>query len=190
MKAIMVLLAVALALGIWLPTPVHAQDLTAELSSALAANVQAVETIQSAETAVSPEASRTLVLRAVSEAELAKARLQNALVLATTDEQRSRIEGLIDHLDAAINAGREAQTAREEVISSIVDAVRGELVEALTELQPFAPEVARPQITPAPQELPRAGDGLVSAEFLTLLVIAGAASLLLGLRISSALRPG
>jgi len=187
LKALTVILASLMALGLWHATPVHSQDLASELRSALAANTQAVETIRSAEVAETPEGTRTLVLQAVSEAQAAKADLQAAAELATTDEQRSRISALIDHLNAAISAGQEAQTASSGTIRSVAEAVRGELVEALTELQPFAPAV--PPQQQVPQELPKAGDGWASTDFQMLLVAAGMFLLLIGLRFRYASHP-
>ncbi|MCL5959557.1 MAG: hypothetical protein M1358_09630 [Chloroflexi bacterium] len=187
LPVLLLVLALLAAIGLWQAPSVYSQDLGSELSAALAANEQAVETIQRAEAATSPNVARVLVLQAVSEAQTARAHLRDALALATTDEQRSRIEGLIDHVDAAINAGLEAQTAADDRIAGVANAVRGELVEALSELRPFAPVVAPPQ--PIPPTLPKAGDGWADARFLLFLGLSGLASIVVGLRVRTTVIP-
>jgi hypothetical protein len=64
--------------------------------------------------------------------------LTTALNNAPDDASRSRIQGVLTHLQAALDSLRQAQTADSlDLARARLDQARGEAQEALTELQPF-----------------------------------------------------
>ena len=144
-----------------------AQDFASFVTQASQANQEWVDQIGLALEATDLDTLQARTATAVATGEQVESLLRAALPLAPDDASRSRVEGVLTHVVAALEAGRDALAATEfDMARSSVDAMRGEALEALLELAPFAaaqpvPTPGAVVATPMPQpvaELPRAGD--------------------------------
>lgn len=147
--------AVAMLFQLMIVGPALAQDFGSLVSSATTATQQFVDQTNLALQATDLATLQARTQTAVATGEQVESLLEAALALAPDDPSRSRVEGVLTHIRAALQSGRMAlQETEFDAARAAVDAMRGEAEEALVELVPFAPEV--------PVRLPEAG-GLDSA---------------------------
>ncbi len=95
--------------------------------------------------------------------------LQAALPLAPDDASRSRVQGVLAHVTAALQSGQQVAQARDfDTARSELNAERGEAQEALGELAPLVtvPSTATPVATSTPTALPTTGGAPASAAIL------------------------
>lgn len=174
---------IALLFQMLMVGPALAQDLDSLVASALSANRQLV-----AQTNLALEAEDLATLQARTAAAVATGQqveslLRSALALAPDDASRSRIEGVLTHIRAAIQSGQTALEATEfDPARAAVDAMRGEAEEALVELAQFAEQPVAPQ-APAPAQLPEAGEVPSGGSAAVALALAGLLATLAGLRL-------
>lgn len=178
--------ALALLFQAMLSVTALAQDFGSLVASATAANQQFVQQTRFALEAQDLATLQARAATAVATGEQARSLLSEALSLAPDDASRSRVEGVLTHITAAVEAGRAAlQATNFGAARGFVDAMRGEAEEALAELPPLAPR-AGPS-APAPVELPLAGERPFGAGFGDLtaipLALAGLVAALAGLRL-------
>ncbi|MBI3978141.1 MAG: hypothetical protein HY331_08145 [Chloroflexi bacterium] len=186
------LIAVAVAFSVvlaGLATPsANAQDFNGLVRSALSANVQLVQQIRQALDADDLSTVKVQARVAAGTAEQVESLLAEALGVAPDDPSRSRVEGVLIHIRAALNALRlVGQETTLDGARSRLNQARGEAEEALAELRPFAEALPAPQeAAPAPETLaptglPRAGS--LSGRALMSIAGLGAALVLAGLRL-------
>ena len=132
-------------------TTAHAQvvtpDFPGQLQPTLPANEELVAQIGQALPAteldvITGHAASALDLGTDLEQQLAQ-----LLTIAPDDPARSRISGVLTHIQASVDSVRLAQTETSlDSARARIDQARGEAVEALDELQPFV--VGMPDTTP------------------------------------------
>lgn len=186
--------AAVLLLQSMMHVTVLAQDFTSLVSSAASATQQFVDQTNLALEATDLATLQARTRTAVATGQQVESLLQTALSVAPDDPSRSRVEGVLTHIRAAVASGQDALQATEfGAARGAVDAMRGEAEEALTELAPFGREVVAPA-TPVPAQLPQAGDTVSSpwggAFAAAAMALGGAAAILagLGIRGKAALR--
>jgi len=155
------LAALGVALAALFPPSAAAQnqDFSGLVRSALFGNEQLVTQIQAAQAPGDLAAVKAKTAPALTTSEQVEGWLTKALPMAPDDASRSRVEGVLQHIKDTTAALR--QTAPESTVDAAfarLDQGRGEAVEALSELKPFAEALPVPQ----PTQLPRGG-GLDSA---------------------------
>lgn len=173
-------LVVGAIVGALVGAPVAAaQDFDSVMAQAAATNQQYVDQVQSALSADDLATLKARARAAIATGDRLIALLETAESVAPDDAGRSRAEGLLDHVRAAQAAGDRALAADSlDEARSALDAMRGEAVEALSEILPFRAQVSPslPQPTqPAPTALPAAGGPFGATE----LAMAGIVGLLL-----------
>lgn len=159
-----------------------AQDFNSLVSQATAVNRTWVSQIDQALQATDLATLQAGAATALATGQQVQSLLQAALPLAPDDASRSRIQGVLTHVNAAIQSGQRVAQAQDfDTARSELEAERGEAQEALSELAPFAPQAAPtatavPVVsTPAPTALPTTGGAPVGA-----IVLGGLAALLAG----------
>lgn len=168
----------ALVIGLLFVPVTYAQELV-DAGAARTTGEAALQQIDLALEATDIGVARGNLQGAVASLQEQQAVLQNALAAATTDAQRSRAQGLLDHVNAALASANIALEASDlSALQSLANAARGEVFEALSEIptaeaQP-AP-VEQPAVTEQPEVLPKAGGFPVEV-----LSLAGFASLVAG----------
>lgn len=175
--------AVVLLFQALMAVPVLAQDFDSLVSSAASATQQFVDQTNLALEATDLSTLQARTRTAVATGQQVESLLQSALSLAPDDASRSRVEGVLTHITAAIASGQDALQATDfDVARAAVDAMRGEAEEALAELAPFA-RVAPPAAPRVPEQLPQAGDAdsVPWTEGSAAAALAGAAAILAGL---------
>ncbi|MBI2939056.1 MAG: hypothetical protein HYY04_01355 [Chloroflexi bacterium] len=161
-------IALAVLLHVVMVGTVFAQDFGSLVTQATAANQRWVEQINQALGARDLATLQARAATAVATGEQVESLLRAALPLAPDDAARSRVQGVLTHVVDALRAGRLALEVTEfDAARGHVQAMRGEALEALTELAPFAvvvkpapvaPVAAAPRVVAvAPAALPRAG---------------------------------
>jgi hypothetical protein len=191
LAAVLVLQAVATGIS-------AAQDFTTLLSQAAAANQSWVNQIATASSATSLSSLQAENNTALTFGNQTLTLLQQALPLAPDDASRSRVTGLIQHVEAALASGaRVTQATTFDTARSALDAERGEAVEALNEF-PVTPTTPTPFATAAPTAFPTASPTAVAGVTTALpaaggmpigvAVVAGLVALVAGLRIRRAVR--
>ncbi len=158
------LLLCSMALG----STALAQDFNADLSRGLSLTQQMLSEVQAAQGAGDVAGRRSGAAAALTTGQQAAAALESARALATTDPDRSRAEGLLQHVQAANLALTQAQTVSDNEVAARLNAARGEIEEALAEFPAVQPSV-----------LPKAGDSGTSSG-LTALAAGGLGLLTLG----------
>lgn len=167
-----------------------AQDFTTLLSQAAAANQSWVNQIATASSATSLSSLQAANTTALTFGNQTLSLLQQALPLAPDDASRSRVTGLIQHVEAALASGaRVSQATTLDTARSALDAERGEAVEALNEF-PVTPATPTVVPTAAPTAVAAAAAALPAAGGMPLGVAfgAGLVALIAGLRISRLVR--
>ncbi len=163
--------------------PALAQDFNSLMSSAASTNQQFLDQTNRALEATDLATLQARTRTAVATGQQLESLLRAALAAAPDDASRSRAQGALTHITAAVQSGQAALQATDfGSARGFVDAMRGEAMEALSELAPFA---RAPQ---APAALPRAGDAssapwAVGSTVVALALSGGLAALVgLGLR--------
>lgn len=117
----------------------HAQDSTTLLAQAATLNQTFVTQTESALQAPDLATSQTRTRAVIATGQQLAALLTEARDSATDDATRSRAQGLLDHVQAALAAAQRALAETSlDAAHSDLEAVRGEAVEALSEVRPFA----------------------------------------------------
>jgi hypothetical protein len=161
-KALRVVGAV-LAMQALVLSTAQAQDFDSLVNQAVAANRQLVDHISAATQAADLATLHADITLGVGSAKAAQALLQQALAVAPNDAARSRAQGVLTHITASLDSATQASRATTlDVARSQVDAARGEAVEALNELVPFAAPPATLPVTGGPPVGLLAGVGLVA----------------------------
>ncbi len=132
-----------------------AQDFNSLVASAAAANnlwVTQIATAAQSTTLAQLQAANTTAL-ATGQRE--QSLLRSALAIAPDDASRSRVQGVLNHVTAAImSAQQKSQATTLDVAQSFLNAERGEAVEAQSEIVPFAPTTQLPVTGGPPVEMP------------------------------------
>jgi hypothetical protein len=132
-----------------------AQDFGSLVSAASSANSQFVQQTDSALQATDLTTLQAGARTAVATGKQVQSDLQTALSIAPDDASRSRVQGVLTHITAAVSSGQSALQASDfSTARGAVDAMRGEAQEALTEV---APSAGQPTTT-SPVQLPSAGE--------------------------------
>ena len=156
-RRILLTITCALALQLLLLGSAFAQDFGSLVASAASANQQWVTQIDTALSATSLAAIQSQAAVATATGEQVQTLLTQALAVAPNDAARSRVQGVLNHVTAAVNAGKAVVQATDvNTARSQVNAMRGEAVEAASELVPFASSVAPTPTGPA-TTLPKTG---------------------------------
>ena len=116
----------------------HAQDFSTLVQEAATANQQWLSAIDTASQATDLATLKAEAAAALAIGERTQSLLQQALPLAPDDATRSRISGLLAHVNNAVDAGR--RVASETTLSaaqSDLNAERAEANEARTEIATF-----------------------------------------------------
>jgi hypothetical protein len=130
---------VALTIQLLIAGVAQAQDFGTLVVQAAAANQQFVDGIKAAAQATDLASLRQGTAGAITSGKSAQSLLQEALAIAPNDAARSRVQGVLTHLnDSLLSAAQVAQRATIDAARASLDAARGEAVEALSELAPFA----------------------------------------------------
>jgi len=167
--AIVAVLAQALVIG-----AAFAQDFASLVSQASAANNTWVSQINAALQATDLVTLKADAATAQATGGQVQSLLQAALPLAPDDASRSRVQGVLTHVMAALQSGQRVATDADlSAARSDLNAERGEAQEALNELAPVATQVSPPA---APVTLPQSGGVPVLP-----VVVVGLGSLLAGL---------
>ena len=172
-------LSVALAALAAPSAAAQSQDFGGLVRSALFGNEQLVMQIRAAQAPGDLDTLKARAGPALTTAEQVERWLTDALPMAPDDGSRSRVEGVLRHIRDATTALRQAtQESTFDAAWARLDQGRGEAVEALSELRPFAEALPPPQ----PSQLPRGGglDSVVLATVAALGVALGLGGL--GLR--------
>ena len=169
---------VGLLLQVLMIGSAFAQDFDSLVSQANSANKLWVSQIDQALQATDLASLRAGASTALATGERVQSLLQTALSLAPDNASRSRVQALLTHVTAAVQAGRLATQASDfDVARSQVNAERGEAQEALNELAPFAGQATpAPVATVTPAALPVTG-GMPLAP----IVVGGVLAVLTGL---------
>ena len=157
------------ALG--LASSAHAADFGTLMAQAAAVNQTYVSQVESALTAPDLATSQARTRTALATGQQLINLLTAAEAAAPDDAGRSRAQGLLDHVRAAQSAGQSTLGATSlDAAHSALEAMRGEAVEALAELRPFAAPTPAPTPTIAqvPTTLPVTG-GLGTLDLLAAL---------------------
>ena len=126
-----------------------AQDFSSLVSQASTANQLWVNQIDQTLQATDIATLHARASTALATGQQVQSLLRAALPLAPDDASRSRVEALLTHVSAAVQAGQQAVAATDfDMARSQINAERGEAQEALNELAPFAPQ-ATPTTTPS-----------------------------------------
>jgi hypothetical protein len=149
-------IATALAAALLSPGPALSAgpDFPTLVRSALAGNQQLVGQVRPALPTGDLGALKTQSGSALGTAEQVQSLLSQALVLAPDDASRSRVEGLVRHINGAVDPLRMA--AQEPSVDGTLgrlNQARGEAEEALSEFVTFANQLPAPQ----PEALPKTG---------------------------------
>ncbi len=170
------------ALGLLLQTLVlgsaFAQDFRSLVSQAAATNQTWVSQIDQALQATDLATLQAGAATALATGQRVQSLLQAALPLAPDDASRSRVQGVLAHVTAALQSGQQVAQARDfDTARSELNAERGEAQEALSELAPLFPPspTAAPAATPTPAALPTTGGMPASA-----VILGGLATILAG----------
>lgn len=122
-----------------------AQDFGSLVSQASTANKTWVSQIDQALQATDLATLQAEAATALATGQQVQSLLQAALPLAPDDASRSRVQGVLTHVMAAVQSGQQVAAAKDlDTARSALNAERGEAQEALSELAPFAP-VTLPQ---------------------------------------------
>ncbi len=159
-----------------------AQDFSSLVAQATSANRTWVSQIDQALQATDLATLQSDAGTALATGQQVQTLLQAALPLAPDDASRSRVQAVLTHVNAAIQSGQRVAQARDfDTARSELNAERGEAQEALSELAPFAPQVAPTATTahavsaPTPAALPITGGMPAGA-----IVLGGLATILAG----------
>ncbi len=136
------------------------QDFAGLVSAAATANRQWVDQITAVGQATNLTGLQSANAAALASGQRVQSLLQQALPLASDDASRSRLQGVLQHVTAAVAAACRAQAATTfDQARSALDAERGEAVEASSELAPFAQGLpsTTTSAAPVPTTLPRTG---------------------------------
>lgn len=148
--AILAVLLQALAIG-----SAFAQDFGSLVSQASAANKLWVSQIDQGLQATDLATVQADAATALATGQQVQSLLQAALPLAPDDASRSRVQGVLNHVTAAIQSGQKvSQDTNVAAAQGDLNAERGEAQEALNELAPFATQFTP---APAPATLPKTG---------------------------------
>lgn len=154
-KALRVVLAVCVLQLLYLGIS-FAQDFSSLVQQAATTNQQWLTALDTAGQATDLATFKADAATALALGKQTQSLLQQALSLAPDDASRSRISGLLAHVNNAVTAGdRIANETTLSAAQSDLNAERAEVNEALSELKPFAP--AAPSTTTAPTTLPTTG---------------------------------
>ena len=148
---VLALLLQALAIG-----STFAQDFGSIVSQANTANETWLRQINQGLAATDLATLQADAATALATGQQVQSLLQSALPLAPDDASRSRIQAVLTHVSAALQAGQQVSSAKDlDTARSALNAERGEAQEALNELSPFAGQAAA--APSAPVTLPRTG---------------------------------
>lgn len=174
-KALRVVLAVCVLQLLYLGIG-HAQDFSSLIQQAATANQQWLTALDKAGQATDLATLQSQAATALALGKQTQSLLQQALSLAPDDAARSRVSGLLAHVNNAVAAGdRIASETSLSAAQSDLNAERAEVNEAMNEFQPFAPTTAPTTSITAPTTLPTTG-----GTPLTVLAALGLATLLAG----------
>jgi|GEM_PF-5413394 len=166
----LVVLVGASLIGLFSVTPVAAQSLV-DAGATRTTGEAALQQVDLAIKATDLAAAKAALGGAISSLEEQQSVLQNALTAATTDAERSRAQGLLNHVNAALASAQTGLQASDlSAAQSAANAARGEINEALNEI-PAQPSVAQQ----APTTLPKTGGFPIEV-----LWVAGLATLMTG----------
>jgi len=117
-----------------------AQDFATDVSSAATANNLWVTQIATAAQATTLAQLQAANATALATGQREQTLLQAALAIAPDDASRSRVQGVLNHVTAALQSGQQkTQATTLDAARGFLDAERGEAVEAQSEIVPFAP---------------------------------------------------
>ncbi len=129
-----------------------AQDFSSLVSQANTANKTWVGQIDQGLQATDLATLQADAATAMATGQRVQSLLQSALAVAPDDASRSRVEGLLNHVNAALQSAQQVSSAKDlDTARSALNAERGEAQEALNELAPFAPQAAPAAATTLPQ---------------------------------------
>lgn len=154
------ILVLCLVVPALLALPAFAQDFGTLVANAATLNQRWVSQADVALQATTLAGVQSQAASAVATGKQVQALLNEALPLAPDNASRSRIQGLLAHVNAGLQDGqRAAQETTLDVARGDVNAMRGEAAEALNELAPFASQqptttTTLPQTGGVPIELP------------------------------------
>ncbi|MGH2461163.1 MAG: LPXTG cell wall anchor domain-containing protein [Chloroflexota bacterium] len=156
---ILALLLQALAIG-----STFAQDFGSLVAQANTANETWVSQINQGLAATDLATLQADAATALTTGQQVQSLLQAALPLAPDDASRSRVQGVLTHVTAALQSGKQVSSAKDlDTAHSALNAERGEAQEALNELAPFAGQTAPAAAAPAATTLPQTGGAPVTA---------------------------
>ncbi len=158
------------------------QDFASLVSQAGSLNQQWLNQIDTASKATDAASAQAESATAVATGKQVQALLQQALTIAPDDASRSRVQGLLGHVNAALQDVQGVSTANDlSTIQSALNAERGEVNEALNEIVPFAGTQPATTASAAPSTTAASAPTLPATGGMPVgLVLAGAA-LLIGL---------
>ncbi|HEX5418213.1 MAG TPA: LPXTG cell wall anchor domain-containing protein [Chloroflexota bacterium] len=147
-KALRVVLAVCVLQLLYLGIG-HAQDFSSLIQQAATANQQWLTALDTAGQATDLATLKSDAATALALGKQTQSLLQQALPLAPDDAARSRVSGLLAHVNNAVTAGdRIANETTLSAAQSDLNAERAEANEAMSELKPFAQPTAPTQTAP------------------------------------------
>ncbi|HLH73131.1 MAG TPA: hypothetical protein VKX96_07590 [Chloroflexota bacterium] len=134
-----------------LAMPVFAQSFSSLVAQAAVLNQQWVNQLDTALNATTLSGVQAGATTAIATGKQIQALLNEALPLAPDDASRSRISGLLAHVNAALQDGQQAvQATNFDTARGDVNAMHGEAAEALNEF----PTTMLPQSGGVPLKLP------------------------------------